>query len=282
MKPVQLASSALALALLGSATAAFAQPTPATDAEPAATVPAPPPAPLPPADPSGGPPGAELPPPPPPRGSPPPPPQGKLVISAPPLPPAMPRAGYKTHDGFYLRLGLGIGGGNVSVSTDSRAANDFSVGGAGLALNVWAGGTPWRGVALGALLNVQGMAASDVKVGGTNTHQDLGGTVVLLGPFIDAFPDPLRGLHVGGSLALAGVSAKAKNDILRDSYLVKDYGAGGFGGSAWVGYMGWVGPEWSMGGLLQLSAVRVREDKNDIERLGSGYTLSLSFSALYH
>lgn len=282
MKPVQLAPPALVLAWLGLTAGAAAQTTAPADGEPAAAAPAAPPEPQPAAAPAGSPPPADLPPPPPPRTSPPPPPQGKLVISAPPLPPAVARAGYKTHDGFYLRMGLGLGGGNVNVSTDSRLANDFSFGGAGLALNLWMGGTPWRGVAIGGLLSVQGMSDSDVKVAGDESKQEASGSVVLLGPFIDAFPDPLRGLHVGGSLALAGAAAKAKGDALRDRYLVKDYSGAGFAASGWVGYMGWVGPEWSMGGLVQLTAVRVQEDKDDIKRLGGGYALSLSFTALYH
>lgn len=291
MKPVQLIPPAFALAWLGLAPVAWAQVTPAADSEPAAATPAPPPAPQAAAAPVAAPPPADLPPPPPPRGNPPPPPQGKLVISTPPplidddgnvLAGGRPRAGYKVHDGFYLRMGLGLGGGNVNVSTDSNVAKDFSFGGAGLALNLWIGGTPWRGVAIGGLFSVQGMAETNAEVDGTKTKQEAAGSTVLLGPFIDAFPDPLRGLHVGGSLALAGAAAKAKGNVLRDTYQVKDYSGGGLAASGWVGYMGWVGPEWSMGGLLQLTALRVQDDRDDVKRLGTGYTLSLSFTALYH
>lgn len=205
-----------------------------------------------------------------------------MVISAPPVPPPMARAGYKTHDGFYLRMGLGLGGGHINVSTDSSSARDFAFGGAGLSLNLWMGGTPWRGVAIGGLFSAQGMAESDAEVDGKGTKQKLTGSTVLLGPFIDVFPDPLRGLHVGGSLALAGIGAKGSGDVLETNYKVKDYNAGGFGASAWLGYMGWVGPEWSMGGMLQLSVLRAQEDKDDVKRLGSGYALSLNFTALYH
>ena len=58
---------------------------------------------------------------------------------------------------------------------------------------------------------------------------------------------------------------------------------GGLGASAWLGYMGFVGPEYSMGGLLQLSGYASRKaESNDLERKASGYAVSLSFSALYH
>jgi hypothetical protein len=204
-----------------------------------------------------------------------------MVVSAPPVPPPMERAGYKTHDGFYLRMGLGLGGGHINVSTDSNSAKDFAFGGAGLSLNLWIGGTPWRGVAIGGLLGVQTMAESDAEVAGQNSKQKLAGSTGLIGPFIDVFPDPLRGLHVGGSLAFANISAKSSGDVLKMNG-VKDYNAGGLGASAWLGYMGWVGPEWSMGGMLQLSVLRAQQDEDNVKRLGSGYALSLNFTALYH
>jgi len=255
---------------------AFGQ-SPAADAEPAAAAPAAPPAPMPAA---AQPPGADLPPPPPPRGAPPAAPQGNLVISAPPVPPPMQRAGYHVHDGFYLRLAAGVGGGHTSVSSDG--APNFGVGGAGLALNLWIGGTPWRGVALGGLLAYQGQNDGDTVVEGQKTGAGSSAGVLLLGPFLDAFPDPLRGLHFGGALGLAGVATKADSHVLKDNHNVKDYSGGGLGASAWVGYMGFVGPEYSMGGLLQLTGYASGESKNGVDRKASGYALSLSFTALYH
>ena len=194
----------------------------------------------------------------------------------------MQRAGYHVHDGFYLRLAAGLGAGHFNVSTDSRAASDFSVGGAGLGLNVWLGGTPWRGVALGGMLMIQGINDSNTHVSGHSTHETMNGGIFYLGPFIDAFPDPMRGLHVGGSLGLTGFSAKAEGDELEVVHQVKDYNSGGFGASAWVGYMGFVGPEWSLGGLLQLTALATSKTEDDIKRNASGYAVTLSFSALYN
>ena len=194
----------------------------------------------------------------------------------------MQRAGYHVHDGFYLRIAAGLGAGHLNVSTDSHQANDFAVGGAGLGLNLWLGGTPWRGVALGGLMMLQGINDSSTRVAGHSTHETMNGSVLLLGPFIDAFPDPMRGLHVGGSLALAGFNAKAQGDNLELVHQVKDYNSGGLGASAWVGYMGFVGPEWSLGGLLQVTALATSKTEDDIKRNASGYALTLSFTALYH
>jgi hypothetical protein len=223
----------------------------------------------------------DLPPPPPPRGAPPPP-QGNLVISAPPVPPAMARAGYHVHDGFYLRIAAGLGGGHGSVSTDRNSVPNYGVGGAGLALNVWVGGTPWRGLALGGLVGYQGLRDGDTIVEGQKTGLGMQGSAYLIAPFIDAFPDPLRGLHIGGALGLAGFNAKANSHALEVDYDAKDYNGGGFGGSAWIGYMGWVGPEWSLGGLVQLTGFATGKKDPDVERTASGYTLNVSLSALFH
>ncbi len=195
----------------------------------------------------------------------------------------MERAGYHIHDGFYLRFAAGVGGSHVNVAADGAGASDFKVGGPGLALNLWIGGTPWRGVALGGQLGYQTIGDGNVVANGDKTGQGMNAGVFYLGPFIDAFPDPMRGLHIGGSLGLVGFGARGDGKALETTYGVKDYSAGGLGASAWLGYMGWVGPEFSLGGLLQLGVLGTGNDKQEsIDRKASGYTLSLSLSALYH
>lgn len=192
----------------------------------------------------------------------------------------MQRAGYHVHDGFYLRLSAGVGGGHASISSDD--APNFGMGGAGLALNLWLGGTPWRGIALGGMASLQGISDGNTVVEGQKTGLGTSGGVFLLAPFVDAFPDPMRGLHFGGSLGLAFVGAKGDSHVLEDTLGVKDYAGGGLGASAWIGYMGWVGPEFSLGGLLQLSGYGTNKKEDGIERKASGWTLGASLSALYH
>ncbi|MDF3071894.1 MAG: hypothetical protein K0R38_7495 [Polyangiaceae bacterium] len=204
-----------------------------------------------------------------------------MVISNPPVPAAIPRGGYHVHDGFYLRVAAGIGGGHASISSDEGGRN-FGVGGAGLALNLWMGGTPWRGIALGGLASWQGMSDGDTVVEGQETGLGANGSVLLVGPFVDAFPDPLRGLHFGGSLALALLNTKGDSSVLRDNYRVRNYEGGGLGASAWIGYAGWVGPEFSLGGLVQLTGYGTAKKEEGLDRRGSGWALSVSLTALYH
>jgi hypothetical protein len=203
-----------------------------------------------------------------------------MVISAPPVPPPMQRGGYHVHDGFYLRLAAGIGGGHASISND-RGPN-FGMGGAGLALNLWIGGTPWRGIALGGMASGQIINDGNTVVEGRDTELGSGGGLFMVGPFVDVFPDPLRGLHFGGSLALAALNAKGDSHVLRDTLAVRDYSGAGLGASAWIGYGGWVGQEFSLGGLVQLSGFGTGQKEDGVERKASGWTLSLSLTALYH
>lgn len=207
-----------------------------------------------------------------------------MVVSAAPVPPARARAGYHVHDGFYLRLGVGVGGGSSSISTNRDAAPNFELGGPGVAVNVWIGGTPWRGVAIGGLISLQGMNETQAVVEGDETDEGMNGGMVMLAPFIDAFPDPQRGLHFGGALGLAFMSAKAKDDDLENrNPPVKDYDGGGLGLSGWIGYMGWVGQEWSLGGMIQVSGfVTAKEEDDDLKRQANGGALSISLSALFH
>lgn len=280
MKPAQLVPYVLVATFTVSGLA-WGQGAPLADAEPAAAAPAPPPAPAP-AAPVAQPPASDLPPPPPPRAaSAEPPPQGKVVITAPPVPPPVERRGYHIHDGFYLRLAAGLGGGKTSISTDSSAYPNHGVGGVGLSTDLWIGGTPWRGIAIGGLLSLQRMRDSELRIEGDNTGEGMTAQLVSLGAFIDAFPDARRGLHVGGALYLAGIDTNGDSHEL-EALNVTDYEGGGLGLSAWVGYMGWVGPEWSLGGLIKLSGAATRKEQENLTREASAFALSLSFSALYH
>ncbi len=248
------------------------------DTEPAAPVPAPPPAPAPPV---AEPPPADLPPPPPPKADgPAAAPQGKVVISAPPVAPPVARRGYHVHDGFYLRLAAGLGGGKTSISTDSATYPNHGVGGVGLAGDIWIGGTPWSGIAIGGLLGLQRMRDSELRVEGDNTGEGMTAQLWSLGVFIDAFPDARRGLHLGGALYLAGIDTNGDSHELEELN-VRNYRGVGLGLSAWIGYMGWVGPEWSLGGLLKLSGAATRKEEESLTREASALAVSLSFSALY-
>lgn len=200
-----------------------------------------------------------------------------IQVETPPPPPAQPRRGYHVHDGFYLRLNLGVGSGHAAVADDDPSRPDFSMDGGSLVLGAWVGGTPARGLALGGLLTVATLGADRVEVDDVDTFNEIGGSYALLGAFVDGHPDPTGGFHLGGSFGLARVRLDAKDNAQLD-----DVDAGGLGLSAWIGYDAWISSDWSIGGLIQLVGVLTREEKDERERQPSAGGVSLSFTALYH
>jgi hypothetical protein len=168
---------------------------------------------------------------------------------------------YKVHNGFYLRGNVGLG----SVGVDYGAAHGASFD---LALDLMLGGMPSRGFALGGALLTDTMLSADLgaEIGDSNV------TVGLLGPFVDGYPDPMDGWHLGAAAGLAGNS-------------VQDLGSGtfiGFGGAAFAGYDFWVGDEWSMGALVRVMATRTWDSEGGNDLDGSTRSLTFIVSALFN
>jgi hypothetical protein len=77
--------------------------------------------------------------------------------------------------------------------------------------------------------------------GGTvSATGDATATEFEIGAQLDWFPDPMKGLHFGGSLGLGGVSVTNQADGSKMA---------GLGGAATIfgGYDFWIGPSWSLG-----------------------------------
>jgi hypothetical protein len=187
-----------------------------------------------------------------------------------PEPPPPEQRRYHMHDGFYFRADMGFVFARTNVSSDQAAHPSYSVGGAGFALDALVGGSPSVGFALGGAISIQGFGY------GNDGSAGLG----LLGLFVDGFPMPNDGLHLGGSLGLASnrTSTPGGRDELRGF---------GFGGSAWLGYDWWVADEWSMGTLVRVSGAAVGDRSHDSGpdpyRLSAGtYDVAILFSVLYH
>ena len=114
---------------------------------------------------------------------------------------------FHVHDGFYLRLNAGIGFVGADFSNGGTENDDLSADGSDLALDVLVGGSPSRGVAVGGALLSNTLLAADLEQSGdTVTDRDI--SIVLLGPFIDGFPNAKRGWHLGGTIGLSAVKQK--------------------------------------------------------------------------
>jgi hypothetical protein len=175
---------------------------------------------------------------------------------------------YHYHDGFYARVNVGYGFQWGAFDPGGSApALDFD--GSGLGIDLLIGGSPSPGVALGGALLSGYTFTSD---GGADAF-DPNVQTLLVGPFIDGFPNPAGGWHFGGTVGLASIQASDRR-VAESTW--------GVGGAAWAGFDQWVGDEFAVGGLVRFSVARTAGDGNATDTVVSAANLGLFFTALYH
>jgi len=172
-------------------------------------------------------------------------------------------------------MGVGLGFGGALVSSDSKNIGDYSFGGAAAGFDLWIGGTPMAGLAMGGVLSGLGLGASKRSVDGNRVDGDVSASTGMLAYFVDVFPDPERGLHFGGALGLASAQTEVKNGG-------RKFEGAGLGAQAWGGYDFWVSPQWSLGGMLRFAGSVTRQDDAGVAYEASLGVVMLSFTALYH
>ncbi|HET9932831.1 MAG TPA: hypothetical protein VFQ35_19140, partial [Polyangiaceae bacterium] len=150
--------------------------------------------------------------------------------------------------------------------------------GTGLSLDVWVGFGLSPGLVLGPAISYWGGNDGDPSISGGASSGESGSA--LLGAFVDAYPNPRRGEHFGGALALGTTSAK-----LSGRPEIKDYQGGGVGFLVFGGYDFWIARTWSLGGLLKLSGLATRGnstiDGQKVERQATSYAASIAVTLLY-
>jgi hypothetical protein len=181
----------------------------------------------------------------------------------------------RRHDGFYLRLGSGIGYGRAATKGSVEGFDiEATYRGAGPVYELLIGGTPARGFVVGGGFVGQDISSPSVKVKvnadvfATGEFTDSGALGVgALGPFIDWFPDDHGGFHVG---ALAGIG------------IIGLQGDRSFGGSLWTGYDFWIANQWSLG--LEGRAVFATGSRtlDSVKMDDTAASYELLFTALYH
>ncbi|MFO0566656.1 MAG: outer membrane beta-barrel protein [Polyangiaceae bacterium] len=189
--------------------------------------------------------------------------------------PAM--GGAYTHDGFYLRLGIGVGSASFTVKEPST---DVDVTGIGPSLEIALGGTVAPGLVLGGGIYGTSLASPEYKAQGV-TSTGGAATVSMIGPFLDYYFNPTGGFHLQ---AAAGYTALNALKADSDPYPSEDSSGGGFGLVAGAGYEAFVGEEWSVGGLarIQYMSGSVEGADSGNERDVSGTVVSLLFTATLH
>lgn len=199
----------------------------------------------------------------------------RISLFAPPPGPPVQRH-YHVHDGFYLRMSFGAALLGASVDQDDANLADFGAGGSALAVDVLVGGSPSPGFAVGGALLLQRGSSGDVDIDGQNVNATTQLGLGLLGGFVDGFPDPDGGFHLGGALGLAGVRV----DIGEGR--AGEHNGVGLGGAAWFGWAAWVAPEWSMGADLRFAGAVTRDKVDGVSQNARAGAITLLFTALYH
>jgi hypothetical protein len=156
-------------------------------------------------------------------------------------PPCPPKPGDRVHDGFFARSAPGVSFLWAHVS-DGGPPRRSALRGVGQSGTLSFGATPRRGLVLGGAVWTARIDPSFVENGVLIVPDDdsVKYTMLRVGPFVDWYPNPLRGFHVVGSLGLAwSIESDVKGDAIEPAAL---------GVSPLVG----LGQEWFVAGELSL------------------------------
>jgi len=176
-----------------------------------------------------------------------------------------------THDGFYLRLGFGLGFALDSLEsspdeffiaeTRGTGALTTTLTSLALATELALGGTPAEGLVLGGgvFSNIlTGMKSSGCRYGDfPRPGMTLDNVVfVVFGFFADYYFDPRAGFHVQGALGMGQILTGAGR--LEDGTTVAGgHSATGPGLVVGMGYEWFIAGQWSLGALLRASGALV-------------------------
>jgi hypothetical protein len=194
----------------------------------------------------------------------------QLAAQAPPPPPPVARTD-KIHDGFYARLNLGFGSQSTDIDNGVLPDN-FTGSGGTLDIDVLVGGAPSPGVVLGGALLLESLRSTTFNADPYSLKTSVG--LATLGPFIDGYPNPRGGFHLGGTLGLTSVRLTSDPNLPFNR-------AFGFGLAAWLGYDWWVADQWSVGGLLRFSGNRTTHHENSMDMAVDTRTIALMLTAVY-
>jgi hypothetical protein len=173
--------------------------------------------------------------------------------------PRAPQYGDHLHNGFYLRGGIGASfiSGTVS-NADARADFSGDIRGAGMAFDLAIGGTPVPGLVLGF-----GIYGNLTPVPTLESLGETGELVsVVEGPMIDVYPTPTKGIHLQAAAGVGLVHwSRGAGSIVQVPGVA--YTGGGFGMMLGAGYQGWIGRQWSLGGMFRINWQSTRLEPED-------------------
>jgi|SoiMethySBSTD1v2_1073268.scaffolds.fasta_scaffold01972_25 hypothetical protein len=204
-------------------------------------------------------------------------------MTEPPPPAVTEDAGAYTHDGFFLRLGLGIGYGIHSAEADGE---DYgTIKGVGIVPELLIGGTVAPGVVLGGgLIGYSFPSPTFEDADGDEFDSDVTAILSTLDFFVNIYPDPKQGLQLQALIGFAVVDV-TDNDTDESLFEGGDTPTGPVFGAG-IGYEGFVGKEWSVGVMGRVvyapTSGTISSSLADVEVKVSSVVPSVSFIATFH
>lgn len=184
------------------------------------------------------------------------------------------------HDGFQLRVALGLGGLSDTLTLDwpvgiTTVEIDGTARGGSIAFHLGIGGQVAEGLTLGGYLLTETLTNPTIEFEGTQITSNVDvGTLGMLGVFVDYYLNAHGGFHLGGGLGAATLKTTDSAGNTSDA----DQQPAGGGAMFLIGYDWWVGDQWSMGILGRITAAGLRGDRIKHD-LGA---LAVLFSVAYH
>ncbi len=191
---------------------------------------------------------------------------------APPPPPVESMEGFHTHDGFFMRVHVGIAATGFS-STQSGIKTNYAGGGSSTGIAI--GGVIARDLILYGAAFGTSTSNPDKQVAGTSVTGDLGNLGVgAIGPGIAYYFEHIN-LYASATFGLAGFRADDNNGFRADS------SRSGTAFELMLGKEWWVSPNWGLGIAGEIFTASLK-DKNVPGLTWSAGAASLLFSATYN
>lgn len=191
--------------------------------------------------------------------------------------------GYFWHDGFFLRLGGGVGllHDRLDTSAEGYGLPDHGgrtggANGVAIATEISVGTEVASGLILGA--GSYTTLAPGLTTKGNTAYSLEASQLALFGPFVTFYPNPAQGFNFGGGLGVASIIPGVAQSPGPKIQPIQPHAAVGLGGMLGVGYEWFVARQWSAGltGRFMM-AMGVGEDS-----LGTTWThLATGYSVLF-
>jgi hypothetical protein len=189
-------------------------------------------------------------------------------------PSARAAAGKRSHDGFFLRLSLGAV--YLHESWNPAGGSPGAVyGGGGTSFEVSIGKSVRPGLIVGGLWQLVAVTdPNESYLGTTYVVAETDRFVEVIAGFVDDYPNPRRGFHLGGS---AGLLAASNLDRGYGVFLTTSLGAAL---AVRCGYDVFFSSRWSVGALAQLQGYRYSTTETNVSSVSYGLlpTLALAFT----